>query len=65
MVPGVLMVILCVLFAVAGLKFVQRLVPFAIRARHNDVAGFIDAVLRVVYTIHKNTHTHGYARALA
>jgi len=48
-VPGVLMVILCVLFAVGGLKLVQRLVPVAIRARHNDVAGCIYAVLGVVY----------------
>ena len=65
MVPGVLMVILCVLFAVAGLKFVQRLVPFAIRARHNDVAGFIYAVLGVVYANNKRTYAHRRCRKMS
>lgn len=40
-----------VLFAVAGLKLVQRLVPFDLRAAHNDVAGVIYAVTGVVYAV--------------
>jgi protein-S-isoprenylcysteine O-methyltransferase Ste14 len=37
--------------AVVGLTLVQRLVPTAIRKEHNDVAGFIYAVLGVVYAV--------------
>jgi len=40
-----------VLVAVAGLVLVQRLVPQERRAEHNDVAGFIFAVLGVAYAV--------------
>jgi len=37
--------------AAGGLILVQRLVPTAVRRQHNDVAGFIYAVLGVVYAV--------------
>jgi len=37
--------------AVGGLILVQRLVPIALRREHNDVAGFIYAVLGVTYAV--------------
>jgi hypothetical protein len=37
--------------AVGGLILVQRLVPIALRRQHNDVAGFIYAVLGVIYAV--------------
>jgi protein-S-isoprenylcysteine O-methyltransferase Ste14 len=40
-----------VLVAVVGLLFVQRLVPPEHRETHNDVAGFIYAVLGVAYAV--------------
>jgi hypothetical protein len=44
---------LCVAMAVAvgGLILVQRLVPPDVRSQHNDVAGFIYAVLGVTYAV--------------
>ena len=39
------------LLAVLGLTLVQRLVPSALREEHNDVAGFIYAVLGVMYAV--------------
>ena len=48
---GVLIVILAVLLAVGGLALVEHLVPWQVRQRHNDVAGFIYAVLGVVYAV--------------
>jgi len=39
------------LAAVGGLALVQRLVPSEVRKQHNDVAGFIYAVLGVVYAV--------------
>src|SRR3712207_2571007 len=39
------------LLAVGGLALVQYLVPWQVRQRHNDVAGFIYAVLGVVYAV--------------
>jgi hypothetical protein len=39
------------LMAVAGLILVQHLVPAALRQGHNDVAGFIYAVLGVAYAV--------------
>ena len=50
-VPGLLAVAVSVLIAVAGLTLVQRLVPVTIRKEHNDVAGFIYAVLGVIYAV--------------
>jgi Protein of unknown function (DUF4239) len=37
--------------AVGGLILVQRLVPISLRRQHNDVAGFIYAVLGVTYAV--------------
>jgi hypothetical protein len=48
---GVLAVILAILLAVGGLALVEHLVPWQVRQRHNDVAGFIYAVLGVVYAV--------------
>ena len=45
------MVSLFVAFAVGGLVLVQRLVPIERRLAHNDVAGFIYAVLGVAYAV--------------
>ena len=47
------MLMLCIsmLLASSGLILVQRLVPIAVRRQHNDVAGFIYAVLGVVYAV--------------
>lgn len=48
---GVLFVFLSILLAVGGLVLVERLVPWQRRQQHNDVAGFIYAVLGVVYAV--------------
>jgi hypothetical protein len=50
-IPGLFVVGLSVLIAVAGLTVVQRLVPSTTREEHNDVAGFIYAVLGVAYAV--------------
>ena len=48
---GVLVVGGVCLTAVGGLTLVQFLVPTSARQRHNDVAGFIYAVLGVIYAV--------------
>jgi hypothetical protein len=48
---GVLAVIGACLAAVAGLELVQRLVPAQKRQEHNDVAGFLYAVVGVIYAV--------------
>jgi hypothetical protein len=48
---GILIVILTLLLAVGGLALVEYLVPWQVRQRHNDVAGFIYAVLGAVYAV--------------
>jgi cytochrome bd-type quinol oxidase subunit 2 len=48
---GVLVVIGVCLAAVAGLELVQRLVPSEKRQQHNEVAGFLYAVVGVVYAV--------------
>src|SRR5215216_715151 len=48
---GVLVVCGACIAAVIGLAVVQRLVPVATRKEHNDVAGFIYAVLGVIYAV--------------
>ena len=48
---GVLVVGGASLAAVVGLTLVQRLVPVEVRQRHNDVAGFIYAVVGIVYAV--------------
>jgi protein-S-isoprenylcysteine O-methyltransferase Ste14 len=50
-VSGLLVVAVSVLIAVAGLSLIQRLVPSQLRQEHNDVAGFIYAVLGVIYAV--------------
>ena len=48
---GLVAVCLFTLGAIAGLALVQRLVPPARRQQHNDVAGFIYAVVGVAYAV--------------
>ena len=48
---GVVLICLAVALAVGGLILVQRFVPIAVRRQHNDVAGFIYAVLGVTYAV--------------
>jgi hypothetical protein len=48
---GVLVVCGACLAAVVGLMLVQRLVPVEVRKRQNDVAGFVYAVLGVIYAV--------------
>src|SRR3954452_10941740 len=48
---GLLLVAVAVVVAVVGLALVQRLVPIERRQEHNDVAGFIYAVLGVAYAV--------------
>jgi hypothetical protein len=48
---GMLLLCITMALAVGGLILVQRLVPIAVRRQHNDVAGFIYAVLGVVYAV--------------
>jgi hypothetical protein len=48
---GILVVGGVCLVAVGGLEVVRRLVPTASRQQHNDVAGFIYAVVGVIYAV--------------
>jgi uncharacterized membrane protein YraQ (UPF0718 family) len=48
---GLLVVAVSVLIAVTGVTLVQRLVPLRLRKENNDVAGFIYAVLGVIYAV--------------
>jgi uncharacterized membrane protein YraQ (UPF0718 family) len=48
---GLLLLCISMLLAAGGLILVQRLVPTEVRMQHNDVAGFIYAVLGVVYAV--------------
>jgi hypothetical protein len=48
---GLLIVFGSMALAVGGLILVQRFVPIAVRRQHNDVAGFIYAVLGVTYAV--------------
>src|SRR5215216_7353849 len=48
---GLLFMCISMGLAAGGLILVQRLVPIALRRQHNDVAGFIYAVLGVVYAV--------------
>jgi len=48
---GVLVIFAGCLAAVAGLELVQRLVPSEKRQEHNDVAGFVYAVVGIVYAV--------------
>jgi hypothetical protein len=51
LVPGLFAMFLFVLVSVAGLILVQRLVPIERRKQHNDVAGFIYAVVGIAYAV--------------
>ena len=48
---GLLLLCISMFLAAAGLILVQRVVPIEVRRQHNDVAGFIYAVLGVVYAV--------------
>ena len=48
---GVLVVLAAVLVAVGGLMLVERFVSSSLRQEHNDVAGFIYAVVGIVYAV--------------
>ena len=48
---GVLVVLAAVLVAVGGLMLVERFVSASLRQEHNDVAGFIYAVVGIVYAV--------------
>ena len=48
---GLLIVVVAMVIAVGGLVVVQRLVSTDQRKQHNDVAGFIYAVLGVAYAV--------------
>jgi hypothetical protein len=48
---GVLVVCAASVAAVVGLSLVQRLVPARIRKEQNEVAGFIYAVVGVIYAV--------------
>ena len=50
-VTGLLLVAVAILIAVGGLAFVQRLYSTDRRKQHNDVAGFVYAVLGVAYAV--------------
>src|SRR5215218_11393264 len=50
-ITGLLIVALAILIAVGGLVLVQRLYSTDQRKQHNDVAGFIYAVLGVAYGV--------------
>jgi Protein of unknown function (DUF4239) len=50
-ITGLLIIAVAMLIAVGGLLLVQRLVPTERRQQHNDVAGFIYAVLGVAYAV--------------
>ena len=51
LVPGLFAISLFMLVSVAGLVMVQRLVSTELRKQHNDVAGFIYAVLGIAYAV--------------
>jgi hypothetical protein len=51
LVPGLLGISLFVFASVAGLILVQRFVPIELRKQHNDVAGFIYAVVGIAYAV--------------
>jgi hypothetical protein len=48
---GTTVVVLSVLASWLGLYVFARLVPVSLRSRHNDVAGFIIAIIGVVYAV--------------
>jgi hypothetical protein len=45
---GLLLLCISMFLAAGGLILVQRMVPIEVRRQHNDVAGFIYAVLGVI-----------------
>jgi uncharacterized membrane protein len=51
LVPGLFGISLFVLASVAGLVLVQHLVSTELRKQHNDVAGFIYAVIGIAYAV--------------
>jgi hypothetical protein len=51
LVPFVLIIVAAVLLALLGLALVRRTVPFDRLARHTDVAGYVYAVIGVIYAV--------------
>jgi Ca2+/Na+ antiporter len=51
LVPGLFLISLFVLASVGGLVLVQRFVSTEVRKQHNDVAGFIYAVVGIAYAV--------------
>ena len=51
LVPGLFVISLFVLVSAAELILVQRLVPIELRKQHNDVTGFIYAVVGIAYAV--------------
>jgi Ca2+/Na+ antiporter len=51
LVPGLLGISLFVFASVAGLILVERFVPIELRKQHNNVAGFIYAVVGIAYAV--------------
>lgn len=50
-VSGLAVVLICVIFAVAGVEIVGRLDTLAVRRAHNDIVGFISAIIGVIYAV--------------
>jgi len=48
---GLVVVLLCILFAVVGIEIVSRLDELAVRRAHNDIVGFIIAIVGVIYAV--------------
>jgi cytochrome b subunit of formate dehydrogenase len=48
---GIVVVLLAVVLSIAGLVLVRRLTPLSVPREHNEVAGFIYAVLGIAYAV--------------
>lgn len=48
---GILWVFLAVVASVAGLALARRIIPLSVRQQHNQVAGFIYAVVGIAYAV--------------
>ena len=48
---GTVVVFLAVTLSIAGLVLVRRLTPLSVRQEHNEVAGFIYAVVGIAYAV--------------
>lgn len=48
---GLVVILICVAFVVAGIEIVSRLDELATRRAHNDIVGFIIAIVGVIYAV--------------